>query len=222
MGAIHGMTLCVWARLTCCMDCGWKLARTIVSITSLEFSSCIDDANSPGCSSWEMPDPGDDIISSSAVIGGSKIRHGEAAGWLSPGCCGRGADLVRLLVAPTLRLCALRGGLCECHWSSANVTSVGRVHRCFPSWVAASRTGIAQFFNRPRRATPSLKRILARPEHSMPFLMHLPHEGSTLSQTILLFEHWKQPIVRHQQNPPSQIGMAVLYLVPFWGGAPWG
>lgn len=102
------------------------------------------------------------------------------------------------------------------------------MHEVFPSWLATWRTGIAQFFNRPRRATPSLKRILARPEHSIPFLMHLPHEGSTLSQIILLLEHWKQPVVQHhQQVPPTQLGVTTsarryseaMYFTSFLFGA---
>lgn len=192
MGAIQRMTL--WAGPICCMGCGWTLARTIVSISSPQCSSCVDNADSRGCSSWEISDPGDDIVSSWAVTEDPEDRHGEASCWSCAGCCGWGLDLDRLLDASILRECALRGGLCECHWSSGNVTSVGNIHGVFPSWLATWRTGITQFFNRPRRATPSLKRIRARPEHSIPFLMHLPHEGSTLSQTILLLEHWKQPI----------------------------
>jgi hypothetical protein len=49
--------------------------------------------------------------------------------------------------------------------------------------------GTLQSFNLPRLATPSVKRIRLTPEHSIPFLMHLPHEGSALSQIIRLLEH---------------------------------
>lgn len=58
------------------------------------------------------------------------------------------------------------------------------------------RTGILQSLSWPLIATPPTKRILPRPEHSMPFLMHFLHVGSPLSQTILRREHWKHP-VRH-------------------------
>lgn len=90
-------------------------------------------------------------------------------------------------------------GVSDCQRSFGKDTVVGRI----PVWsalLAASMSGILQFFRCPRRATPSLKRILPRPEHSMPFLMHLPHEGSLLSHMILRLEHWKHPVVPADQH----------------------
>jgi hypothetical protein len=69
--------------------------------------------------------------------------------------------------------------------TSVNVTEDGK-----PTAPLLLMSGILQSFNLPRRATLSVKRILFTPAHSIPFLIHFPHAGSPLSQTILLRIHW--------------------------------